>query len=421
MSKHGKAYKKALDYYYKGYIEKAINECEKGLALYQDNSGSFLNLKGLLFYFKGDLEGAKKIWKVNAKTNNDEVAKKYLEDSKNDAERKTKYEDAEVAFKSMNIDKCLELLSSCKESDFNCIKVNVKLAECYMKKAEYDKVIEFVNQVLVIDKFNTEALSLKTELINLEVIKKEKNYELLGKIGIAAAGVGLIAILCISMARALDFNPITGKPIEVAGNNNKNNETTNKVEDKEENETDKKEEEVKEEVKEPFPKDEFKTAIEEKKYDKLCEYIATWNEEELAEDEKVVLNQAIALMDDDGIEEIYVKGYDEYEKGNYDKAIVEFEKVKSLNRLEQPYNQSNMFFLATSYDKLGQFDKAVEIYDEFITTYKNSDYRAEIVYTLAIKFDEKDHKKKAKEYANIIKSEYATSMYNNSIIEEILK
>ena len=420
MSKHGKAYKKALDYYYKGHIEKAINECEKGLALYQDNSGSFLNLKGLLFYFKGDLEEAKKTWKINANINNDEVAKKYLEDSKNDAERKVKYQEAEEAFRSMNIDECLELLSSCKESDFNCINVNVKLAECYMKKAEYDKVIEFVNQVLVIDKFNTEALSLKTELINLEVIKKEKDYELLGKIGIAAAGVGLIAILCISMAKALDFNPITGKPVEVIGSNDKNNGTTNKVEDKEDDDTDKKEE-MEEKVKEIFPKDEIKTAIKEKKYDKLCEYISTWNEEELAEDEKSILDQAIVLMDDDGIEEIYLRGYGEYEKGNYDKAISEFEKVKSLNRLEQPYNQSNMFFLATSYDKLGQFDKAVEIYDEFIATYKTSDYRAEIVYTLAVKFKDNNNMEKAKEYANIIKNEYPSMIYYNDIIKEILK
>ena len=85
MEKSKKNYMKAMDYYSEGNFEKALIYCEKSLELGRGNSAA-LNLKGLLYYLKGDLEEARNQWKINYRLNNDDVARKYLEDSSKDRE-----------------------------------------------------------------------------------------------------------------------------------------------------------------------------------------------------------------------------------------------------------------------------------------------------------------------------------------------
>ncbi|HEY5523841.1 MAG TPA: hypothetical protein VIK26_00730, partial [Clostridium sp.] len=63
--KKDKAYIKAVRYYEECEIEKAIKKCEESISDSLKNS-SALNLKGLLLYLKGDLEGAVAQWKINS-------------------------------------------------------------------------------------------------------------------------------------------------------------------------------------------------------------------------------------------------------------------------------------------------------------------------------------------------------------------
>ena len=53
MDKNAKYYKKALEKYHNGDLEKAIIFCEKGISSSLKNFAA-LNLKGLLMYFQGE-------------------------------------------------------------------------------------------------------------------------------------------------------------------------------------------------------------------------------------------------------------------------------------------------------------------------------------------------------------------------------
>ena len=64
-----KIYEKAMDNYHGGYIEKALEQCEKGISLNLKDV-RLLNLKGMLLYIKGDLKGAIAVWKINKDYNN---------------------------------------------------------------------------------------------------------------------------------------------------------------------------------------------------------------------------------------------------------------------------------------------------------------------------------------------------------------
>ena len=79
MDKSGKIYVKAMSKYNDGYIDKSLALCEKSISLNITNAAA-LNLKGILYYLKGDLDNSKKMWDINYKRNNDKVSKKYLKD-----------------------------------------------------------------------------------------------------------------------------------------------------------------------------------------------------------------------------------------------------------------------------------------------------------------------------------------------------
>lgn len=134
MNKKAKrAYDKAMDYYEKGKINKALGMCEEILSEGLDNP-PVLNFKGLLLYQKGNLNEAVTVWKINQDLNNDDIARNYIRDSEADEKRIELYKQGERELKQLNIDKALELFKRCAESDFNAIKVNTGIGMCYQKK-----------------------------------------------------------------------------------------------------------------------------------------------------------------------------------------------------------------------------------------------------------------------------------------------
>jgi tetratricopeptide (TPR) repeat protein len=127
-----KLYTKAINCYNEGYIEKSLEYCEKSISENLKNT-SAINLKGLLYYLKGDLENAQALWKMNSQVNKDLVSKKYLEDSISDEEKKRYYQAALNCMKELKIKEALQLLEQCKDSDFNSINVSNSIAICYIK------------------------------------------------------------------------------------------------------------------------------------------------------------------------------------------------------------------------------------------------------------------------------------------------
>ena len=118
MKKKNKLYIEATSLYEKGYIDKALEKCEEGIAEDMKNS-VILNLKGLLLYLKGDLNGAVTVWKINSDFNDDTTAKNYIKDSKEDEKRLVLYKNAEKLIRDIHID---EAINKCREN-FNNIKI----------------------------------------------------------------------------------------------------------------------------------------------------------------------------------------------------------------------------------------------------------------------------------------------------------
>jgi len=158
-----KAYNKAMEYYEKGKINKALEICEDVLLEGLD-SPAVLNFKGLLLYQKGNLTEAITVWKINKDLNNDDIAKNYIKDAMADQRRLDLYKQGEQALRQLKIDKALELFKRCSESDFNAIKVNTGIAMCYQKKGDLYKAKEYADKALSIDQNAITAKIVEKEL-----------------------------------------------------------------------------------------------------------------------------------------------------------------------------------------------------------------------------------------------------------------
>jgi tetratricopeptide (TPR) repeat protein len=196
MDKSGKIYVKAMNKYNDGYIDKALDLCERSISINIANAAA-LNLKGILHYLKGDLDNAKKMWNISYKRNNDEVSKKYLRDAIKDKEKLQLYVNALELIKQLNISGALEILKQCENSHFNFINVNNNISLCYIKQGEYDKALNHINEVLKVDKKNTQAIMNKKTLIEYGNLKKEINYK---KIFIVTASV-LLTIFIVFLGK----------------------------------------------------------------------------------------------------------------------------------------------------------------------------------------------------------------------------
>ena len=172
--KVNKAYGKAMDYYEKGKINKALEICEDILLEGLDNP-VVLNFKGLLLYQKGNLREAITAWEMNKDLNNDDIAKNYIKDAVADEKRLDLYKSGEQALKQLKIDKALELFKRCSESDFNATKVNTGIAMCYQKKGDLYRAKEYVDKALNIDQNAVTAKIIEKELKEDGIYLESKN------------------------------------------------------------------------------------------------------------------------------------------------------------------------------------------------------------------------------------------------------
>lgn len=202
MDKSGKIYVKAMNKYNDGYIDKALDLCKKSISLKRSNAAA-LNLKGILYYLKGDLENAKKMWEINYKRNNDKVSKKYLTDSIKDKKRLQLYVSALELIKKLKISEALNILKRCQDSDFNFINVNNNISLCYIKQGEYDKALQYINEVIKVDKKNAQAIINKKILIKYGSLKRKINF---GKLALVTVSVFLV--LMVIFIGYKDFNNI---------------------------------------------------------------------------------------------------------------------------------------------------------------------------------------------------------------------
>lgn len=436
MDKNTNYYKKALEKYYNGEIERALYFCEKGISSSLKNSAA-LNLKGLLMYLKGNLSEAKALWKLNKDYNKDEVAKKYLESLKDDEERQQLYKKSERLIKEIKFKEALELLLECKKSDFNLIAVQNALTKVYIHLAQYEEAKSCIDKVMEVDKNNKEAKENKKLLVEYRVIEMQQNYKRMGLI-LGSFLVVTVALFIIIPKLGRDnkdkVNKSDADSIKVsessntANNNqeNKKEETNKQVETpnkenrpKVEEEAPKKEEE-KPKKEEPvvFPTDKLNDALKNKDYLALYNILSSYKLEALKEEDKLSYNRAKAIMETEGVEYFYTIARDFHTKEQYKEALEQYSKLEPYAQKHYFY-ESIIYMMADCYKSLNEMSKAIEYYGKYLALEDKSSYEDTVLYEMLLIYKDIDINK-AKGFAKQIKERFKDSIYNNTVVEEIL-
>ncbi|WP_061312733.1 tetratricopeptide repeat protein [Clostridium botulinum] len=418
--KNKKIYDKAIKYYQNGELSKSLKACEEGLSFSLKNP-SILNLKGLILYQQGKLDEAVTVWKINKDFNNDGIAQNYIRSAKEDEVRVELYELGEKKLKELKIDEAIKIFKKCKESDFNCIKVDTALALCYQKKGEINKCIDYMNKVLVIDKNYKVANQIKAQLIELKAYKKETNKFIKPIIALV-----LVVFICGT------FYVFKEKfKVNIKENDNMSTESSNKAEEN----SNSSENVVNEEQKESESKIPDTTIDEQNKkaqldINKLSEHfengdvdniyydLQNVNEQDISDEYKGLYRRCVNLLKTSGIEVFYGKGMEEFNIQNYEKANIEFSKAYDYS--EGSYLKEHIiFYKAVTLEQLNNFDEAIKLYELYYSEYPKGSYADNVLYNLSLMFNNTD-REKSSYYANKLRDDFSESIYFNETINKIL-
>ncbi|NFT12790.1 tetratricopeptide repeat protein [Clostridium botulinum] len=410
-AKSRKIYTKALDNFNNGNIDKALDLCEKSISMDLKNN-SAINLKGLLYYLKGDLISCKNLWKMNYHTNKDTVSYKYLQDAKLDEQFLKKYANAITLIKNNDIEGAIDLLKQCEKTDFNHINVCNNLAMCYIKLGKYNNALEYYEKALSIDKNNDISINIKKELYKKGLIKKHKCKKI------------LIAILVISIISSISiylFNKFN-KTKNIS--EMKNNKITSK-ESKNKSNIPKKEEAKKTETKKQEIKKEEKIEIqnlnnykEKKNYIQQYNIYSNYKNKNLDVNSKSVLVKAEKLLKEEGIEYFYNTAMVNTNNKKYKESNDLLLKAYSLGNVNYLYPHI-IYLLATNYEAVNNISEAIRYYEIYVNSFMKNDYGDLALYKLAT-LNEKVDDAKSKNYAKKLSQIYPQSMYNNSNIKRII-
>ncbi|MBX4269114.1 tetratricopeptide repeat protein [Clostridium estertheticum] len=419
MDKSGKVYVKAMNKYNDGYIDKALDLCEKSISLKSTNAAA-LNLKGILYYLKGDLENAKKMWDINYKRNNDKVSKKYLSDSLRDKKRLQLYINSLELIKQLNICDALETLKQCQDSDFNFINVNNNISLCYIKQGEYDKALKYINEVIKVDKKNAEASINKETLIKYGSLKRKINYV---KVGVVTASILLIVtVIFIGKKNIYNIKHIStmgaqklqsgislikgnDKLVAIKKNTNLDKSGTKMVGNKVQKI-------------EQFPREQFKISIENNNMEQIVSYVNRWNKADLEMNDKLLLVKGEEIIKSEGVLYFYNKGVGYIKDKEYTKAQKYF--LYALPYSKGDYLQEHiLYMLAVSYKASSDFQNAVKYYELVLKQFPSGSYTEEVLYNLVLINKDVDENK-AKFYAEKLVEQFPNSLYKNSIVKKIL-
>lgn len=409
MESSAKYYKKALEMCQVGEINKSMVFCEKSISSNLHNT-SAINLKGLLYYLKGDIKNAKALWLMNRQENRNAVSGKYLENLKKDEERLTLYHAALRHLEELEVNDALKLLEKCSESDFNIINVNNYKSLCYIKKGEYDKAKECIDTVLEFDRHDKTALQYNKILIDYGIIEKKKDY----KPYIIAAVCVVLAVLVFISGRAIMNSrkasiskPVVNHQAAAKKSEKKNSKEQNNVVTAQK---------VQQDV---FPYNEISSYISSNNYDSLYSDVMEWENKSLQTNEKALMDQAVSVLEDSGLNYMYNTALNYRNNGDYKNAMNYF--VKAYNFSSESYlNEHILYMLGAVSESLGDTDNQLKYYTEYLSKFPEGTYASTVNYEMAMYYMGKNNSQ-AVPYAQKIRDSYYDSIYNNDNISAILQ
>ena len=405
MDSATKYYKKALIKYHKGYIDEAINLCAASVA--ENNKyKAAASLKGILFYFKGDLENARELWDFNVRVNKDVVSKKYIENTRFDDKLLSIYAKGVALISEVRIADALILLKECQESDFNVINVSNYIAVCFIKQGEFNKAKINLDKVLNIDRKNKMA---------------KDNIKMLKKYGIINSKFGrnpiiIFLILALILGGSLSVHFFKSKKTGIVSKIG-----TVKQVDKPKVTAPKKikPNEIKQATPiETFPYDKLKTYIDEGNYDEIDKQLNLWKNKSIDNSDKALLQNALVSIQNNGLRFFYSKANQYSIEKDYKNAFDYYYKVYSYGNMDYLY-ESGLFYLGKSKQNLNSINDALKYYEEYSNTFPTGSYEATVLYNLASLYSKSDSDK-AKIFAKILLKNFPDSEYNNTDMKEVL-
>lgn len=410
MNKSKKIYIKALNKYNNGYIDKAIELCEESISIDIRNSAS-INLKGLLYYLKGDIYNAQKLWKMNYQVNRDEVAKRYLDDTKDDKERLKIYMEAAALIKELDINEGLQLLEECSESDYNSINVNNYKTICYIKKGQYAKAINSIENVMKIDKCNIIAKENKKTLIKYGVMKNKIDLK-----KVAYGVIGLVVVIAIGFAVPPAFKSMKSNLTKLSNKQKTTNDAKKLSSTKKSNNQPK---QITKKIQEQtFSSDKMKNDVQNKNFEAIYDEYMKWKDKNLSINDKAVLQSANDILKTEGVEYFYSKGYAYINSKDFSKAKDNLTRAYTLGSEYYLYPDI-LYMLGSAFYLSNDFENAIKYYIEYDEKFSKGDYEETVLYDLATMYKNMD-KSKASNYAQKLVDNYPNSLYNNSIIQSLL-
>lgn len=423
MKDSKKLYVKALKYYNEGYIFKAGELCDKSIAL--NMHAPSMNLRGLIYYIQGELENAERMWKVNSSANNDSVSRKYLKDSRNDKKRLDIYNEALGLFNEVKISEALELFLKCCDSDFNSINVNNYIAACYIKIGDYNKALQHLNKVSQFDRKN--KLMLDTRKIILEFgggTKKNWRKAFVSVIifvMIAALGTAFYSI--VSKKLILHTKVQTSNQKDKMKNKTPAIETPapdSKTAPKKESSINTAESTKNIEVSPQFPREDILKNMNDNNFEVLYDEVSVWKDKASNDNDKILINKAVSLLEEKGVNDLYLKGCNLKSKGDNLNAVKYLMHSYEYGKNSYLY-QHIIYMLADAEEKAGDSAAAIKYYEQYDNLYyPNGEYETTVLYNAAMIYKNLDMGK-AKVYAEKLSKNFSGSPYNNDNIKSLLK
>lgn len=380
-------YNKALDLLEDNYITNAINYLNKSIRFY-DKDIDTLNLLGLCYYYKCNFNQAITYWQKSISINkNNNEALEYIDFVRNDPEFQNlidKYNRSIDLVHNQKYEKAIKLLKEIIANNKELIEPYQILGLTYMELGKFKKALNWLKNAQQLDNGNSDIQKYIIDCKNhIKPINSKKDQKF--------KYISIASLIIIIIIAGLQFNYY------------QENISSQKL--------------VYEKKIEDIKEDNYNLR---QKNNKISTKIDQLKKEtkKLTEDKSKLKNSETNLIVL-GQEELFVEGVKLYREGLYLKATKLFEKLIKRD-IKDYLKRETLFFLASSYQEIENYDKAIKLYKDYINRYPSTNYYDDSIYKVGLLLNKLGNEKESQEILKKLSKEVPDSIYLNSKVKDIL-
>jgi len=352
-------YNNALDLLEDNDITNAIDYLNKSIKFY-DKDIDILNLLGLCYYYKCNFDQAITYWQKSISINkNNNEALEYIDFVRNDPEFQNlidKYNRTIDLVQNQKYEKAIKLLKEIIANNKELIEPYQILGLTYMELGKFKKALNWLKKAQLLDDGNS---NIQKYIIDCKNQIKPINSKRDHKFKY----ISIVSLIILISIVGLQFNYY------------QENISSQKL-------------------------------VYEKKL------------EDIKEDKSKLKNSETNLILL-GQEELFVEGVKLYREGLYLKATKLFEKLIEPD-IKDYLKRETLFFLASSHQKIENYDKAIKLYKDYINRYPSTNYYDDSLYKVGLLLNKLDNKKESQKILKKLREEVPDSIYLNTKVKDIL-